>query len=233
MKNSWQVLWQTKGQAAPKTPALLDLIRADGFDSGSGDHTEDSWLDFTTMVINRLHIGPGKIVLEVGCGAGAFLLPAHQRGARVFGVDYSPSLLRLAAHAISPAGFAVATANRLPFASPIFDTIISHSVFHYFPDLAYAAAVLSEMARLLKHGGRIAVLDVNDASKQSDYLRIRKGTLSASEYTARYRNYPHLFFAKNWFLNIAHDLSLTATIEDQAIKSYGNSRLRYNVFLKS
>lgn len=233
MTDTWQALWQKKGQAAPKTPALLDLIKADGFDSGAGDHTEDSWLTFTALVIDRLHIGPGSTVLEVGCGAGAFLLPAHQRGALVFGVDYSPSLLRLAAQAISPARFAAATANRLPFAAPIFDAIISHSVFHYFPDLAYAETVLAEMAGLLKPGGKIAVLDVNDAAKQSDYLRLRQGTLSAAEYAAKYRDYPHLFFTKSWFEKIARRLSLTATIEDQAIEGYGNSKLRYNVFLES
>jgi ubiquinone/menaquinone biosynthesis C-methylase UbiE len=232
MKDNWQTLWQSKGHAAPETPALLDLIRADGFDSGAGDHTEDSWLAFAAMVIDRLGIGPGKSVLEVGCGAGAFLLPAHQRGARVFGIDYSPSLLRLAAHAIAPARFAAASADRLPFAAPLFDAIISHSVFQYFPDLAYAETVLSGMARLLKNNGKIAVLDVNDAAKQADYRRIRQGSLSAAAYAAKYRDYPHLFFAKSWFEDIARRLGLRATLEDQAIEGYGNSQLRYNVFLE-
>ena len=233
MTDTWHALWRTKGLTAPPNPALFDLIKADGFDSGAGDHTEASWLSFSSLIIERLDLDAESTVLEVGCGAGAFLLPAYLEGIRVFGIDYSPSLVRVAARAMPSGRFAVATANRLPFATPCFDAIICHSVFQYFPDLSYAEKVLTEMVRLLKRGGRIAVLDVNDTAKQSDYLRIRQGKLSAAEYTKKYRGYPHLFFAKKWFADLAHRLDLTSTIEDQDIEGYANSWLRYNVFLES
>ncbi len=43
--------------------------------------------------IRRLRVGPGKAVLDLGCGAGVFCRLAADAGASVTGIDAAPALV--------------------------------------------------------------------------------------------------------------------------------------------
>ena len=58
--------------------------------------TEEQQLPTYEAAIERLAIGAGHRVLEVGCGSGVFLRAAADRGAEVSGVDSSERLVALA-----------------------------------------------------------------------------------------------------------------------------------------
>jgi 2-polyprenyl-3-methyl-5-hydroxy-6-metoxy-1,4-benzoquinol methylase len=72
MKNNWKSIWLKKGQniSEKNDLSLIDLIKADGFDSGAGDHTLESWKQFTTLIIQKMGICDSNQVLDVGCGGG-------------------------------------------------------------------------------------------------------------------------------------------------------------------
>ncbi len=97
----------------------------------------------------------GRRVLEVGCGSApcARWLAAH--GARVVGVDLSAGMLRHAVQAARDTGISVplvqADAARLPFAGNSFD--LACSAFGAVPFVADSAAVMREVARVLRPGG--------------------------------------------------------------------------------
>ena len=89
----WHTLWNKKGVQARQQPSLglADLIAADGFDSGPGDFTVDSWRRFVQRIITHVGLKKADQCLEVGCGSGAFLWPLEQLGCAITGVDYSHS----------------------------------------------------------------------------------------------------------------------------------------------
>jgi SAM-dependent methyltransferase len=98
-------------------------------------------------------------VLDLCCGAGRHLLPMREAGLQALGLDLSMQLLQ----AGGLAGIAVrANAIRVPFADGVFDVVTNlFSSFGYFPDDAAHHAVLAEVARVLKPGGRFILDHMN------------------------------------------------------------------------
>jgi len=94
---------------------------------------------------------PGE-VLDLACGT-ANLLPMVTRYA---GVDASLEMLRAARRKHPAAPLAAADAAALPFADARFDTVVSASAFHIFPEPERA---LAEVRRVLRPGGRLLLLD--------------------------------------------------------------------------
>ncbi|HEX4102405.1 MAG: class I SAM-dependent methyltransferase [Pseudonocardiaceae bacterium] len=98
----------------------------------------------------------GRRVLEVGCGSAPCARWLAGRGAQVVGLDLSAEMLRHAVRAASETEISVplvqADASRLPFAEGSFD--LACSAFGAVPFVADSAAVMSEVARVLRPGGR-------------------------------------------------------------------------------
>ena len=98
----------------------------------------------------------GRRVLAVGCGAAACARWMAAQGARVVGLDLSAGMLRHAVRAGHDTGCPVplvqADGGRLPFADASFD--LACSAFGAVPFVADSAAVMREVARVLRPGGR-------------------------------------------------------------------------------
>ena len=98
----------------------------------------------------------GRDVLEVGCGAGQCARWLALRGARVVGLDLSAAQLAHSRRLDAEAGTSVrvlqADATRLPFADSSFD--VACSAYGAVPFVSDSAAVMREVARVLRPGGR-------------------------------------------------------------------------------
>jgi SAM-dependent methyltransferase len=98
----------------------------------------------------------GARVLEVGCGAASCARWLARQGARPVGLDLSAGMLAQARAAAGRTGVAVslvqAGAERLPFGDGVFD--LACSAFGGVPFVADAAAVMREVCRVLRPGGR-------------------------------------------------------------------------------
>lgn len=94
-------------------------------------------------------IPPGGLHLDVGTGAGDGTRLAGTRS-RCVGMDYGLRSARLAAQK----GVAVlqGDARRLPFGDGLFDSVTCMDVLEHIPG---AAQVLTEIARVLKTGGKL------------------------------------------------------------------------------
>jgi len=108
---------------------------------------------------------PGEAVLDLGCGAGFdSLIAARQVGAsgRVISIDMTPAMLDKAGLGASEAGlsnveFHEAYAESLPVLDESVDVVISNGVINLCPD---KMAVMAEINRVLKPGGRIQIGDI-------------------------------------------------------------------------
>jgi len=110
-------------------------------------------------------IQPGEDVLDIGCGAGMDTLVAAQMTGEtgtVTGIDMTPDMAAKARRSAAEMGLSNVTivdgsAERLPFRDASFDVVISNGVIDLIPD---KDAVFSEIARVLRPGGRIQLADV-------------------------------------------------------------------------
>lgn len=101
-------------------------------------------------------------VLDVGCAAGHTALAFAPHVREVIGIDLSMAMLaeaaRLAgARGITNARWEVAHAAALPYADDSFDIVTCRLVAHHFLSLAPS---LAEMARVLKRGGHLLIVDI-------------------------------------------------------------------------
>lgn len=98
----------------------------------------------------------GRRVLEVGCGAAQSARWLLAQGAEPVGLDLSMGMLAGSRRLDATTGLAVpvvqADAARLPFASGSFD--LACSAYGAVPFVADSAAVMCEVARVLRPGGR-------------------------------------------------------------------------------
>ena len=114
--------------------------------------------------LEALQLKAGEFVLDVGCGSG---LLAHDMatlvgaGGRVIGVDTSQDMLVLAERRcadLPQVHLKQSKGENLPEDADSFDAVTCVQVLLYLSDVP---ASLSEMCRVLKPGGRIAIIETD------------------------------------------------------------------------
>ncbi len=115
-------------------------------------------LSWRRHAIDKIGIGPGTRVLDLACGTGDFALEAIKRGATVVGVDFAAQMLKEAVVRGLGGRLVRGDALRLPLRNQSFDVMVTGFSLRNFTDIR---SVLVETARVLRSGGRIALLEVD------------------------------------------------------------------------
>jgi demethylmenaquinone methyltransferase/2-methoxy-6-polyprenyl-1,4-benzoquinol methylase len=102
-------------------------------------------------------VWPGDRVLDTCCGTGDFAIEAERRGARVVGLDFSEPMLERARRKSGTIEWVRGDALALPFGNAEFDAA---TVGFGIRNLADLELGLRELARVLRPGGRLAVLEI-------------------------------------------------------------------------
>jgi demethylmenaquinone methyltransferase/2-methoxy-6-polyprenyl-1,4-benzoquinol methylase len=106
-------------------------------------------------------VWPGDRVLDVCCGTGDFAVEAERRGGRVVGLDFSERMLERARRKSGTIEWVHGDALSLPFPDGAFDAV---TVGFGVRNLASLERGLAELARVLRPGGRVAVLEITRPS---------------------------------------------------------------------
>ena len=141
----------------------------------------DATVESFAGVANHWALGriePGEVVLDLGCGAGTDLLIAAQMTGpqgRVIGIDMTASMLgrvRESAEAMSVDNVELheSLIEELPLGDASVDVVISNGVIDLVPD---KDAVLDEIDRVLRPGGRLQIADVIIHEEVSEDARKR------------------------------------------------------------
>jgi len=101
----------------------------------------------------------GQRVADLGCGTGAYLVPAARIAREVIGVDFSARFLAICQSRMRVAGvdngrLILAALRKLPLADRSVDLAYSYATLYYVPDVERA---ISETARVLRDGGRAII----------------------------------------------------------------------------
>jgi SAM-dependent methyltransferase len=145
--------------------------------------------------VAELH--PGEVVLDLGSGGGIdVLLSARRVGptGKAYGLDMTDEMLDLARRNAREAGatnveFLRGRIEEIPLPGESVDVVISNCVVNLSTD---KPAVLAEIARVLKPGGRVGISDVvaddrltpADRAARGSHVGCIAGALTFAEYTA-------------------------------------------------
>ena len=112
-------------------------------------------------ILGRVLAGRGSLdVVDLGCGTGFLALELAARGHRVSGIDFAPAMIAVAREKAAARGLVVrfeeGDAEALPFAAASFGLAVSR---HLLWTLPHPEAAITEWIRVLRPGGRLAVID--------------------------------------------------------------------------
>lgn len=131
------------------------------------------------ILIETVQVTPADKVLDVACGPGIISCALASIACEVTGFDLVPAMLDEARKRQSSMGlnnleWRLGDAGHLPFDDGTFDLVVTRYSFHHLLD---PGAVLREMARVCRPGGRVAVADVTpeeNKTKAYDELEITR-----------------------------------------------------------
>jgi ubiquinone/menaquinone biosynthesis C-methylase UbiE len=138
---------------------------------------------YKQRLLRELRIGPGHVVLDVGCGPGTDLpamAGAAAPGGTVIGIDRDPAMLGAARHRtrVHPnVEIGAGDAHALPLPDASIDRARADRVLQHVADPAKAVA---ELRRVLRPAGRVALaepdwdtlaIDATDTATSRDYTR--------------------------------------------------------------
>jgi ubiquinone/menaquinone biosynthesis C-methylase UbiE len=106
--------------------------------------------------------GPNDRAVDLACGPGTLALRFARHVQWVCGLDLTPAILARARTTARDEGianltFAIGDAQSLPFADNSLDIAVTSYSLHHMP---HPERTVAEMARVLKRGGRVGVLDI-------------------------------------------------------------------------
>ncbi len=119
-----------------------------------------------TADFSRLKIGPGSVILDIGCGEGRHVCAGYQqKGVTVVGADLCFDSLKgakgrlefhdqLGEHGGGAWGLLQTDITRLPFADGTFDLVICSEVLEHIPE---DSAAMREIIRVVKPGSDLVV----------------------------------------------------------------------------
>ncbi|MCV7259178.1 class I SAM-dependent methyltransferase [Mycobacterium shimoidei] len=187
-----------------------------------------------TVDYDRLGVGPGTKVIDVGCGAGRHSFEAYRRGADVVAFDQDAAELENVAtllRAMAEAGEAPASAKAqtvvgdalaLPYPDRTFDCVIASEILEHVPA---DGTVIDELVRVLKVGGKLAVtvprwlpericwlLSDDYHSNEGGHIRIYRASalrdkIATAGMTFTHTHHAHALHAPFWWLKCAVGVS--------------------------
>jgi SAM-dependent methyltransferase len=182
------------------------------------------------FLVERLGLGPGRVVVDLAAGTGKLARQLVPSGARVIAVEPLAEM-----RALIPAGIEVleGTAESIPLPDASADAVTVAQAFHWFD----AEAALREIGRVLRPGGLLALISNRRDPGSFDNVLARHRAHPPLEQPPKGEAFPHVHRAN--FAELASTESSIATLDgdayDAAIAEFaalGTGELRYVTYVE-
>src|SRR3954469_16015998 len=147
--------------AEPQVEAMFDRI-ASVYDLMNSVMTAGMHQRWRERAVALAQVGPRSRALDVATGTGDLALALRDRGAQVVGIDFAEKMLEIARKKAPGIDFRPGNALALDFPDNEFDAATVGFGARNFDDLDRGIA---EMARVVKPGGRVVVLEITQPQK--------------------------------------------------------------------
>jgi len=220
----WKDAWTRRAIANYQQP--LHVVDGYGFiDAGA-------YRAIAQGVMAPVGLQPGDRVLEVGCGAGAFLdaVDASVPGLSLHGVDICEAMVALARARQPRIQFDVGDIcclRWLPTGS--FDHVAAFAVLSYLDGIPQASRAIDELLRVVKPGGAVVLGDISDAAHR------RTSTAFLDRVWAPRAIPAYVYFPTKFFERYARSRGLEVEIRPMTeldVPSYEPASFRYTVYLR-
>ena len=139
-----------------------DAATAAEYDSRHGQFRD--YEAVARQIIERLGLEAGMTVIDLGCGTGAFAIPAARLLKRVCAVDTSPAMLKRLEEKASEAGITNVETHHAGFLTYVHegdpaDAAVSTAALHHLPDF-WKGVALMRLNSAIKRGGKFYLFDV-------------------------------------------------------------------------
>jgi ubiquinone/menaquinone biosynthesis C-methylase UbiE len=172
------LLLQTNGQVI-RWPVLYELILR--------VVTRNKEQEFRRYILDLAGLKPGEAVLDVGCGTGTQAILAKEyvgEAGSVSGIEPAMEMVNYARRKAARRGLSVdikpGVIEQLNYPDKSFDVILCIIVMHHMPDETKVLGI-KEMARVLKPGGRLLVVDSNlqllPSFEQDGFSQVKAGEI--------------------------------------------------------
>jgi ubiquinone/menaquinone biosynthesis C-methylase UbiE len=163
-----------------------NLLKAAGhYNSKSGGYRVNEWIKECRLIENKISLKKKDKLLEIGSGSGA-LLKFFSKKNKIYGVDYSVSLLSLAKKALPSGKFILCEANKINFNKSFFHAVVMQSCIQYFPNEKYFLNVIKKVSETLKKNGKLFIGEIVDEDNLINFVKYRKKKIGYRSYNLMY-----------------------------------------------
>lgn len=167
-------------------------------------------------------VNKNTIVLDIGCGTGSLLSIYQNYTSKIFGIDLSPSMIRIARKKLGQkANIILGSATKTEFKTNYFNLITCSLILHELSE-SVRIEILKEAKRILKNDGKILLIDYHPSPIKKFKGFYTKIIIIIIEFLAgreHYKNY-NQFIKNGGVPNLIQKLGLK--IENQKILWRGN-----------
>lgn len=158
-----------------------------------------------------LKLGPDSVIVDFGCGTGAFTINAAGRCKKIYAIDISAMMLKYTEKKAADAGLSnieFINAGMLSYehkAEPV-DAVISSMVLHHLPDF-WKEIALKKICSMIKPGGKFFLFDVvfsfdyNEYEKYFDAWSERFNALGEDFGRSATRHLSHEYSTFSWVMS--------------------------------
>ena len=128
-----------------------------------GDYAVAERVAEAELLARMVDAGPNDLAVDLACGPGTLALRFAKHVRWICALDLTPAILMRARHSagheglLEKLGCSLGDAQALPFADGSLDLAVTSYSLHHISD---PACVVREMARVVKRGGRVGLIDI-------------------------------------------------------------------------